>query len=152
MVLTEDTEVMLTVTDDSGATSNTTVQLDIDIGPNIQNLAVFSDDKGNVKLTWSWTGETVAFNIFRNDNLVGTTEAMTFEDLPPLSGRNTYVVQPVNEERVFINGADETSVLLEAFAIEEPGPETGLGFGLGALMLVGLLLAQFLGGRKGGEA
>ncbi|MGB0515962.1 MAG: hypothetical protein ACPGKR_03340, partial [Poseidonia sp.] len=152
VVLTEDTEVMLTVTDDSGATSNTTVQLEVDIGPNIQNLAVFSDDKGNVKLTWSWTGETVAFNILRNDNLVGTTEAMTFEDQPPLSGRNTYVVQPVNEERVFINGADETSVLLEAFAIEEPGPETGLGFGLGALMLVGLLLAQFLGGRKGGEA
>ena len=152
VVLTEDTEVMLTVTDDSGATSNTTVQLDIEIGPNIQNLAVFSDDKGNVKLTWSWTGETVAFNIFRNDNLVGTTEAMTFEDQPPLSGRNTYVVQPVNEERVFINGADETSVLLNAFAVEEPGPETGLGFGLGALMLIGLLLTQFLGGRKGGEA
>ena len=152
VVLTEDTEVMLTVTDDSGATSNTTVQLDVEIGPNIQNLAVFSDDKGNVKLTWSWTGETVAFNIFRNDNLVGTTDAMTFEDQPPLSGRNTYVVQPVNEERVFINGADETSVLLNAFAVEEPGPETGLGFGLGALMLIGLLLTQFLGGRKGGEA
>lgn len=152
VVLTQDTEVMLTVIDDSGATSNTTVQLDVEIGPSIQNLAVFSDDKGNVKLTWSWTGETVAFDIFRNDNLVGTTESMTFEDQPPLSGRNTYIVQPVNEERVFINGADEASVLLDAFAVEEPGPETGLGFGLGALMLVGLLLAQFLGGRMGGEA
>ena len=74
---------MLTVTDDSGATSNTTVQLDVEIGPNIQNLAVFSDDKGNVKLTWSWTGETVAFNIFRNDNLVGTTEAMTLKTSLP---------------------------------------------------------------------
>ena len=58
----------------------------------------------------------------------------------------------MNEERVFINGAVETSVLLNAFAVEEPGPETGLGFGLGALMLTGLLLTQFLGGRKGGEA
>ena len=83
---------------------------------------------------------------------MGTTEATTFDDLPPLSGRNNYLVQPVNDERVFINGADEVSVLLDAFAVEEPGPETGLGFGLGALMLVGLLLAQFMGGRKGGEA
>ena len=143
---------MLTVIDDSGAASNTTVQLSVEIGPNIQNLAVFSDDRGNVKLTWTWTGDAVAFNVFRNDNLVGTTEATTYDDLPPLSGRNNYLVQPVNEERVFINGADEVSVLLDAFAVEEPGPETGLGFGLGALMLVGLLLAQFMGGRKGGEA
>ena len=152
VVLTQDTTVMLTVFDDSGAASNTTVQLSVEIGPNIQNLAVFSDDRGNVKLTWTWTGDAVAFNVFRNDNLVGTTEATTFDDLPPLSGRNNYLVQPVNDERVFINGADEVSVLLDAFAVEEPGPETGLGFGLGALMLVGLLLAQFMGGRKGGEA
>lgn len=152
LVLTETTEVHLRVVDDLGATAEHTVELEVMAGPVVQNLRISNDKDGGVDLAWAWTGEEVAFNILRNGEMVATTDRLVYRDLPPMSGLNTYTVQPVNDERVFIHGADATSTVLEPITVEEPGPATGLGFGLGIVMLLGLVLATLLGGRNRGGA
>ena len=123
MVLTQDTEVMLTVTmtveqhptPPFNSTSKWTEHPEFG--------GVF-DDKGNVKLTWSWTGETVAFNIFRNDNLVGTTEAMTLKT--SLHSADATPTSCNRERRACSSTVLKRSVLLDAFAVEEPGLKPGL--------------------------
>ena len=150
VVLTEDTEIRLVVTDENGATAESTLLLDVTAGPSVQNLQVSDDANGHVDLTWTWLGGAVEFNILRNGELVGTTDDLAYQDQPPMSGANAYTIQPVNEERIFLNGADEVSTTLQPIVVEEPGPASGLGYGLGALMLLALLMPPVLGSRKGG--
>lgn len=151
VVVTKDTEVHLLVTDDNGATADQTVQLTVVPGPVVQNLLVLNDGAGHVDLTWAWMGGEVDFNILRNGELISTTDALAYRDQPPMSGVNTYTVQPVNDERIFLNGADEVATTVEPLTAEQPGPSAGLGFGLGLAMLLGLLIAPILGQRKGGD-
>ena len=151
LVLTKDTEVHLLVSDDLGATAETTMQLTVSTGPSVQNLRVFNDGNGKVDLTWAWNGEAVEFNIHRNGQLIATTDSQSYQDQPPMSGVNTYTVQPVNDERTFLNGADGIATTLQPIILEEPGPATGLGLGLGILMLLGMLIPLFFAGRKGGD-
>ena len=67
-----------------------------------------------------------------------------------MSGVTTYAVQPVKDERVFLNGMDTISTSVEPVVVEAPGPATGLGLGLGGLMLLALVVAPLLGKREGG--
>ena len=152
LVLTKDTEVHLLVSDDLGATAETTMQLTVSAGPAVQNLRVFNDGNGKVDLTWAWNGEAVEFNIHRNGQFIATTDSQSYQDLPPMSGVNTYTVQPINDERTFLNGADGITTTLQPILVEEPGPATGLGLGLGTLMLLGMLIPLFFASRKGGDA
>ena len=150
LVLMENTVVTLTITDEHGATHQTDLSLDIAIGPDVRNLQVINDDRGNVRLSWSWTGEQAAFNVLRNGVLVGSTNATDYEDQPPISGTVTYTVQPFDEERTYLGASDSISPMLDPIRAEEPGPATGLGIGLGALLILALLVLPLLG-RRGGE-
>ena len=150
MVLTKTTEVHLLVVDDTGATAETTVELTVSTGPSVQNLRISDDGAGAVDLSWMWPGGAVDFNILRNGEVVATTSSLAYRDRPPMSGLNDYTVQPVNDERVFLHGAEQVSTVLQPVIAEEPGPASGLGFGLGTLMLLALLIAPFLGKRNGG--
>ena len=151
VVLKDDAIVMLTVTDDHGATHQTNVSLEIEIGPDVRSLQSFSDDRGNVRLSWAWTGEQVSFNILRNGEVIGTTNATSFEDRPPISGIVTYTVQPVDEERTYLGASDSISPVLSPAPPEEPGPSTGLGIGLGVVLVLALLVLPVLGQRGGGR-
>ena len=150
LVLMENTVVTLTITDEHGAMHQTDLSLDIAIGPDVRNLQVINDDRGNVRLSWSWTGEQAAFNILRNGVLVGSTNATDYEDQPPISGTVTYTVQPFDEERTYLGASDSVSPMLDPIRAEEPGPATGLGIGLGALLILALLVLPMLS-RRGGE-
>lgn len=150
MILTEPTDVTLTVTDEHGASSSTTTTLTPTAGPTVQNLVAVHDGEGKVRLTWSWSGEEVAHHVYRNGDMIGTTNETDFTDRPPMSGANTYAVQPVNDERTFQRGADDVSVLVDDVEIETPAPAAGLGYGLGGAMLLALLVLQFITMRAGG--
>ena len=150
LVLTEDTEVRLVVSDDSGASDETTLLLEVEAGPTVQNLRLVNDGAGNIDLAWAWPGDEVTFNILRNGEPIATTTSPAYRDQPPMSGVNTYAVQPVNDERVFLNGMDTISTSVEPVVVEAPGPATGLGLGLGGLMLLALVVAPLLGKREGG--
>ena len=152
VVLKDDAIVTLTVTDDHGATHQTNVSLEIEIGPDVRSLQSFNDDRGNVRLSWVWTGEQVAFNILRNGEVIGMTNATSFDDQPPISGVVTYTVQPVDEERTYLGASDSISPVLSPAPPEEPGPSTGLGIGFGVLLVLALLVLPVLGQRGGGRA
>ena len=150
IVFNEPTEVTLTVADEHGASSSTTTTLTPTNGPTIQNLVAMHDGSGKVVLTWTWTGEEALHNVYRNGDMVGATATTDFTDRPPMSGANTYTVQPVNDERTFQQGADDVSVLVNDVEIETPAPAAGLGYGLGGAMLLALFVLQFFAMRAGG--
>ena len=151
LVLKAPTDVTLTVIDEHGATNETTVSLSLKIGPSIRDLEVFTDDRGDVRLTWRWTGDAVAYNILRDGVIIATTDVGSYEDQPPMSGTAHYTVQPFNDERTFIGGSDTISATLTDVVVEEPGPATGLGYALGGLIVLALLVLPVLS-RRGGES
>ena len=68
-----------------------------------------------------------------------------------MSGTAHYTVQPFNDERTFIGGSDTISATLTDVVVEEPGPATGLGYALGGLIVLALLVLPVLS-RRGGES
>ena len=150
VVVSQDTTITLTITDNNGAEANTTVRLEPSAGPSVQSLQADHDGRGQVDITWAWTGDAASFNVLRNDELVATTNETSYVDLPLMSGLNTYTVQPFTQERTFLNGASETALQVVDVVIEQPEPAKGLGYGLGGSMVVLLILLQFMM-RRGGE-
>ena len=150
LTLQEATDVTLTVIDEHGGMAMTSTTLTPTLGPTVQNLEAVHDGTGRVQLTWVWTGEAVAHHVYRNDNLIAVTEDTGFSDRPPMSGVNTYTVQPVSEDRTFQRGADDVGVLVNDVEVVTPAPAAGLGYGLGGLMILVLLLLQLLTLRSGG--
>ena len=118
-------------------------------GPSVENLRVFNNE--TARLTSHGSGMEMRLNsTFINGQLRPPT-ASPYKT-SPMSGVNTYTVQPINDERTFLNGADGISTTLQPIILEEPGPATGLGLGLGTLMLLGMLIPLFFASRKGGDA
>ena len=150
LTLETTTQVSLTVIDEHGGTATTSTTLTPTAGPVVQNLEAVHDGTGSVTLTWTWAGENVSHHIYRNGDLVAATGSTDFVDRPPMSGANTYTVQPVNDERTFQQGADDVSVLVDDVEVITPAPASGLGYGLGGLMILVLLLLQALALRSGG--
>ena len=148
--LEESTEVTLTVIDEHGGVAMTSTALTPTLGPTVQYLEAVHDGTGRVQLTWAWNGETVAHHIYRNGDIIGVTEATDFSDRPPMSGVNTYTVQPVSEDRTYQRGTDDVGVLVNDVDVVTPAPALGLGYGLGGLMILVLLLLQILALRQGG--
>ena len=123
------------------------------MGPEMRSVSGAHDGEGKVAISWSWTGAPVSYNILRNGVLVGTTNDTSYTDRPLMSGVNTYTLQPFDDERIFLKATGEVSVDVSGVEVEQPEPAQGLGYGLGATMLVVLLLLQFLLVRKrGGRA
>jgi hypothetical protein len=150
LILEEATEVSLTVIDEHGGMAMTSTTLNPTLGPEVQNLEAVHDGAGSVQLTWTWSGEFVTHHVYRNGDMIGVTDSTTFTDRPPMSGVNTYTVQPVSEERTFQRGADDVGLQVNDVEIVTPAPAAGLGYGLGGAMILVLLLLQILTLRSGG--
>ena len=151
LFLLDSTTVTLTVTDNSGDVSEETVTLTVTTGPTVFNLQTIQDGSGDVRLLWSWDGDEVAFNVLRNGELVTTTTDMTYTDSPPMSGQNTYTIQPVNDERTFNGAAKETAINVLVGEQEEPAPSSGLGIVLGGVLMLAMISIQILTARGGGR-
>lgn len=151
VVLDQSVTMSLTVTDQHGASSTTTMVLEATRGPQVQGLSAEYDGTENVALSWTWTGEEVSFNVLRNGVVVGTTQSTTYTDQPTMSGMNTYSIQPVNDERTFLQATSTTEIQADVGAIETPEPSAILGYGLGGLLVLSLFAMQWLGRKTGGE-
>ena len=82
---------------------------------------------------------------------MATTTEMAYTDAPPMSGANTYTVQPFNDERTFNSGAHEMEVNVLLSVQDDPAPSGGLGLALGGLLLIAMITLQVLGTRGGGR-
>jgi hypothetical protein len=151
LVLDTSETVTLTVTDANGATATTTVDLEPVNGPFISELEATPQSNGEVDLEWSWNGDVTSFNVLRNGVLIGQTDSTRFTDLPLMSGPTAYTVQPFDDERVFIAGADAVDAEVVLTGVEEPSPSDLGGFVLGGVLLLALALMPLAALRKGGE-
>jgi len=151
LVLDASETVTLTVTDANGATATATIDLEPVNGPFISDLEATPQNTGEVDLEWNWNGDVTSFNVLRNGVVIGQTDSTRFTDLPLMSGPTAYTVQPFNDERVFIAGADAVDAEVVLTGIEEPSPSDLGGFVLGGVLLLALALMPLAALRKGGE-
>ena len=95
MLMLEATEVTLTVIDEHGGKAMTSTKLTPASAQPVQNLEAVHDGAGSVPLTGRGPGSVthVARGLDWRDH------STAFTDNPPMSGVNTYTVQPVGEER-----------------------------------------------------
>jgi len=122
----------------------------VSVGPKVADVKAFHDGSGDVRLSWSWNGEEGTFNVLRNGVAVGTTDQLEFTDRPLMSGTNVYTVQPVNDERVFVNGATAVSTNVVLEAVDEPAPSSTLGYLLAGVLLLALLASPWVASQTGG--
>ena len=73
--------------------------------------------------------------------MIGATESTTFTDRPPMSGVNTYTVQPVSEDGPS-SVERTTSAAGQRRRDRHAGASSGPGYGLGGAMILVLLLLQ----------
>ena len=151
VVVSQNTVVSLMVTDEHGGQNTTDITLRPLAGPSVSNLAATYDGTADVRLTWTWNGdENVVFDVLRNGRLVGTTESTSFVDQPALSGSNLYTIQPMTEDRTFLQAVSEQSVEASVGTIEEPAPDQGWGLALGLVLLSIMVGLQMASRRRGG--
>ena len=126
----------LTVTDEHGGTSTTTLELTAQQGPLVSDVtATFDTQDSTARLEWSWAGEDVTFNVLRNGQIIGQTTTTSFTDAPPFEGQHTYTVQPFTDNRTYQAGAAQAQV---DASVEPVTADTGSTGGL--VMFVMLML------------
>ncbi len=150
LVLAGSETVTLTVTDTNGATDTTTVELVPVVGPSVTQLQATAKSDGSVELTWAWDGEVTMFNVLRNGAVVGQTDSVRYTDFPLMSGSTAYTVQPFDENRVFLAGADDTGAEVDPVEAEAPAPSATSGFVLGAVLLLAMAVLPWIAMRRGG--
>ena len=127
----------LTVTDEHGASTTTSITLTPSSGPQITGLSsTFDSASAKVVLEWSWSGPNVGFQILRNGMNIGETTNTSFSDFPPTEGLHVYTVQPFSEDRTYHAGTAEGSVQTTADAAEAESSSEGGGLAIALLLLV----------------
>ena len=144
-------DVTLVVSDEFGATNSTTQTLQPTVGPYVQNLLIIHDGQGSVELSWSWNGNEAAFNILRGSQLIATVNDTSYSDNPPMSGLNEYTIQPVDQDRIYLNAVESISLTIESPSIEAPEASAAGGYGLGILLLLGSIVLLQRNLSRGGE-
>ncbi|MGB2425281.1 MAG: PKD domain-containing protein, partial [Candidatus Poseidoniaceae archaeon] len=153
MPLTGTIDVVLSVTDASGASNSTTVTLTSSSPlpcPNLTSIVSGND----VSLEWTWTSpEQASFEITRNGVIIGVTNSTIFADTPSLTGISFYQVQTYIDDRILESSCQSpsTDVIIESSVTDfEEGPSSVAGLGLGSIyVLLGILLLVSATLRRG---
>ena len=153
MPLTGTIDVVLSVTDASGASNSTTVTLTSSSPlpcPNLTSIVSGND----VSLEWTWTSpEQASFEITRNGVIIGVTNSTIFADTPSLTGISSYQIQTYIDDRILESSCQSpsTDVFIESSVTDfEEGPSSVAGLGLGSIyVLLGILLLVSATLRRG---
>ena len=146
-------DVVLSVTDASGASNSTTMTLTSSSPlpcPNLTSIVSGND----VSLEWTWTSpEQASFEITRNGVIIGVTNSTIFADTPSLTGISFYQVQTYIDDRILESSCQSpsTDVIIESSVTDfEEGPSSVAGLGLGSIyVLLGILLLVSATLRRG---
>ena len=153
MPLTGTIDVVLSVTDASGASNSTTLTLTSSSPlpcPNLTSIVSGND----VSLEWTWTSpEQALFEITRNGVIIGVTNSTIFADTPSLTGTSSYQIQTYIDDRILESSCQSPSadVIIESSVTDfEEGPSSVAGLGLGSIyVLLGILLLVSATLRRG---
>lgn len=153
MPLTGTIDVVISVTDASGASNSTTMTLTSSSPlpcPNLTSIVSGND----VSLEWTWTSpEQASFEITRNGVIIGVTNSTIFADTPSLTGISFYQVQTYIDDRILESSCQSpsTDVIIESSVTDfEEGPSSVAGLGLGSIyVLLGILLLVSATLRRG---
>ena len=146
-------DVVLSVTDASGASNSTTMTLTSSSPlpcPNLTSIVSGND----VSLEWTWTSpEQASFEITRNGVIIGVTNSTIFADTPSLTGISSYQIQTYIDDRILESSCQSpsTDVFIESSVTDfEEGPSSVAGLGLGSIyVLLGILLLVSATLRRG---
>ena len=124
-------QVLLTVYDDQGASSNTTTMIDALLPPMPSNVLAVQEGSG-IRLTWE--GTATQFQILRDGQEIALTTEKTYFDEPTLGGEHSYQVNSVIDGDVINSGPIQSgNIDISAIDAEESS-------GLGSLIMAILML------------
>lgn len=153
MPLSGSVSITLVVTDESGATDESTSIIQALPALACPSLTSSLDD-GNVNLAWSWNAqESADFAVYRNGVLLAQTNQTSFVDTPSILGLTTYKLTVAIGERILESDcqAPSTQITIDTQAADfDEGPSSALGFGLGSLYtIIGILFLVAVILRRG---
>lgn len=153
MPLSGSVSITLVVTDESGATDESTSIIQALPALACPSLTSSLDD-GNVNLAWSWNAqESADFAVYRNGVLLAQTNETNFVDTPSILGLTTYKLTVAIGERILESDcqAPSTQITIDTQAADfDEGPSSALGFGLGSLYtIIGILFLVAVILRRG---
>ncbi|MDA8716053.1 PKD domain-containing protein [Candidatus Poseidoniales archaeon] len=139
MPLSGSVSITLVVTDESGATDESTFVIQSLQALPCPSLTSSLEDE-NVNLAWAWNAqESADFNVYRNGVLLGQTNQTSFTDTPSILGLTTYKLTVTIGDRVLESSCQvpSTQITVDTQAASfDDGPSTTLGFGLGSLYTI----------------
>ena len=124
-------QILLTVYDDQGASSNATTTIDALSPPTPSNVLAVQEGSG-IRLTWEGTAKQ--FQILRDGQEIALTTEKTYFDEPTLGGEHSYQVNSVIDGDI-INSGPIQSGNIDILAIN-----TDESSGLGSLIMAILML------------
>ena len=153
MPLSGSVSITLVVTDESGATDESTFVIQSLQALPCPSLTSSLEDE-NVNLAWAWNAqESADFNVYRNGVLLGQTNQTSFTDTPSILGLTTYKLTVTIGDRTLESDCQSplTQITIDTQAASfDDGPSTTLGFGLGSLYtIIGILFLVAVILRRG---
>ena len=153
MPLSGSVSITLVVTDESGATDESTFVIQSLQALPCPSLTSSLEDE-NVNLAWAWNAqESADFNVYRNGVLLGQTNQTSFTDTPSILGLTTYKLTVTIGDRTLESDCQSplTQITVDTQAASfDDGPSTTLGFGLGSLYtIIGILFLVAVILRRG---
>jgi hypothetical protein len=90
-----------------------------------------------VLLSWEWSDGPADFIVLRNNEQVGTSTDLSFEDEPLIAGATSYTITPVVENQTLLAGSMTITDFDVSISIESNNQvsETG-GFVLGLIFII----------------
>ena len=124
-------QVLLTVYDDQGASSNVTAMIDALSAPMPSNVIAVQEGSG-IRLTWE--GTATQFQIVRDGQEIALTTEKTYFDEPTLGGEHSYQVNSVIDGDIINSGP------IQSGNIDISAIDTDESSGLGSLIMAILML------------
>jgi hypothetical protein len=123
----------LIIYDDAGGSASTTSTLSASNPPQASNIEIQSEGS---QIGISWQGSSTEWAVYRDGSFLGTTDANSWDDTPPVAGDYTYSINPVIDG-ITIPVSQEASASLTTDVVEEvPGPSTTAGMIIGIVMIL----------------
>ena len=124
-------QVLLTVYDDQGASSNATTTIEALSPPMPSNVLAVQEGSG-IRLTWE--GTATQFQILRDGQEIALTTEKTYFDEPTLGGEHSYQVNSIIDGDIINSGP------IQSGNIDVSAIDTEESSGLGSLMMAILML------------